>query len=146
MVKKILFVIIFLGVLFPAATQESGKKVLLAMENTKFKKALMEEMKIQLEKRSLEVTLVEDHKKNLKNFKASDYDYVFITNSGVNSKVRPWVVEWLDKNSGSKNILLHTTKIKKWEEKVSVDAVSSASDTKIAADLAEEYIKLLLGE
>ena len=86
MVKKILFVIIFLGVLFPAATQESGKKVLLAMENTKFKKALMEEMKIQLEKRSLEVTLVEDHKKNLKNFKASDYDYVFITNSGVQFK------------------------------------------------------------
>ncbi len=96
--------------------------------------------------RGLQVTVVEDHKKELKNYKASDYDYVFITNSGVGSKVRPWVKKWLESNNNSKNILLHTTKTKKWSEKVSVDAVSSASSKKDASTLAEEYIKLLLAD
>ena len=143
--KKIFLILLLLSVFASiAASQDAPKKVLLAMENTKFKKALIEEMKKGLEKKSIQVTVVENHKKDLKNYRASDFDYVFITNSGVGSKVRPWIVKWLDDNGSSSNILLHTTKIKEWEEKVEVDAVSSASENDNASMLAEEYIKLLL--
>ena len=142
--KNILF-ILMLFTLVSSISAQSGEKVLLAMEKTAFKKALIAEMEKSLNAKGLHVTVVEDHKKDLENYKASDYDYVFITNSGVGSKVRPWVKDWLESNNNSSNILLHTTKIKKWNEKVSVDAVSSASSKKDASSLAEEYIKLLLG-
>ena len=144
MKKNILF-ILMLFTLVSFISAQSGEKVLLAMEKTAFKKALIAEMVKSLNAKGLHVTVVEDHKKDLENYKASDYDYVFITNSGVGSKVRPWVKDWLESNNNSSNILLHTTKIKKWNEKVSVDAVSSASSKKDASSLAEEYIKLLLG-
>lgn len=143
--KKIILVLIILIIsLSSAVAQDQPKKALLAMEKTKFKKVLIEEMTKELESRSVEVTVVSEHKKELKDYKASDFDYVFITNSGVNSKVRPWVVEWLEDNNNSKNILLHTTKIKEWDEKVSVDAVSSASLKKDISALAKEYADLLL--
>ena len=143
--KKVLFLLLVFSFLCSiASAQDGGKKALLAMENTKFKKALIEEMIKGLEEKSVQVTVVEDHKKDLKNYRASDYDYVFITNSGVGSKVRPWVVKWLSENNNSRNILLHTTKIKEWEEKVSVDAVSSASESGDVSMLADEYINLLL--
>ena len=143
--KKIILVLIILIIsLSSAVAQDQSKKALLAMEGTKFKKVLIEEMTKELESRSVEVTVVSEHKKELKDYKASDFDYVFITNSGVNSKVRPWVVEWLEDNNNSKNILLHTTKIKEWDEKVSVDAVSSASLKKDISALAKEYADLLL--
>ena len=143
--KKVIFVLLMFS-LFTSivSAQDGSKKALLAMENTKFKKALIEEMKKGLEEKSVQVTVVEDHKKDLKNYRASDYDYVFITNSGVGSKVRPWVVKWLSENNNSRNILLHTTKIKEWEEKVSVDAVSSASENDNVLMLADRYISLIL--
>ena len=144
MKKSIVFIMMFFILVSFAAAQSSPKKALLAMEKTKFKEALIEEMKKGLEAESVSVTVVEDHKKELENYKASDFDYVFITNSGVGSKVRPWIVKWLKDNSSSSNILLHTTKIKKWDEKVEVDAVSSASSNSDVPALAEEYIKLLL--
>ena len=143
--KKIILVLIILLIsLSSAAAQDQPKKALLAMEKTKFKTVLIEEMTKELESRAVEVTVVSEHKKELKNYKASDFNYVFITNSGVNSKVRPWVVEWLEDNNNSKNILLHTTKIKDWQEKTSVDAVSSASLKKDISALAKEYADLLL--
>ncbi|MDX9800785.1 MAG: hypothetical protein RBT69_05550 [Spirochaetia bacterium] len=142
--KKLFLFLICCIIPFTSLAAQSGKKALLAMESTKFKKVLIEEMKNELESRSVKVTIVSDHKKELSNYKASDFDYVFITNSGVNSKVRPWVKEWLNANNNSKNILLHTTKIKEWEEKVSVDAISSASLKKDITPLAKEYTDLLL--
>ena len=143
--KKILLALIIFIISFTSeSAQGQPKKALLAMENTKFKSVLIEDMKKELESRSVEVTVVSDHKTDLNNYKASDFDYVFITNSGVNSKVRPWVQKWITDNGNRKNILLHTTKIKEWQENVSVDAVSSASLRKDISPLAKEYADLLL--
>lgn len=126
-------------------TQKSS--VLIAMEETAFKKALVKKMQTLLEQKQTEITIVKDSKKDIQQYKASDYDLVFITNSGVWSKVRPWITEWIDNNKAdSSKILLHTTKKLKWEENVYVDAVSSASEKKEVDKLAEEYVNKLLSK
>jgi hypothetical protein len=141
-------------ILFVAASvllhaQEAEKpvaaRVLIAMEQTEFKKRLVNAMKPLLERRGMQVTIVEDSKHELNNFKASEFDLVFITNSGVWSKVRPWVTEWIDNNrADTAKILLHTTKKLKWQEHVYVDAVSSASSNAMAQRLAEDYVAKLV--
>lgn len=142
------------SILFIAASmlinaQESEKpdavRVLIAMEQTEFKKKLVNAMKPLLEQRGMQVTIVKHSKHELNNFKASEYDLVFITNTGVWSKVRPWITEWIDKNrADSAKILLHTTKKLKWQEHVYVDAVSSASSNTMAQRLAEDYVAKLV--
>jgi hypothetical protein len=127
--------------------QSDGSRVLIAMEHTEFKKQLVNAMKPLLEQRGMQVTVVEDSEKEIRNFKASEYDLVFFTNSGVWSKVRPWITEWIDKNKAdSAKILLHTTKKLKWQEDVYVDAVSSASSKKMAPRLAKDYVAKLVGK
>jgi hypothetical protein len=142
------------SILFVAASmlinaQEPEKpdaaRVLIAMEQTEFKKKLVNAMKPLLEQRGMQVTIVKDSEHELNNFKASEYDLVFITNSGVWSKVRPWITEWIDKNrADSAKVLLHTTKKLKWQEHVYVDAVSSASSNTMAQRLAEDYVAKLV--
>jgi hypothetical protein len=143
--------ILFVTVCALANAQEpeksDGTRVLIAMEHTEFKKQLVNAMKPLLEQRGMQVTVIEDSEKEIRNFKASEYDLVFITNSGVWSKVRPWITEWIDKNKAdSAKILLHTTKKLKWQEDVSVDAVSSASSKNMAPRLAEDYVAKLVGK
>lgn len=129
------------------ATAPAAKKVLIAMEQTEFKKKLVNAMKPLLEKQGMQVTVVENHEKEIAPVKAADFDLVFITNSGVWSKVRPWITEWIDNNKAdSAKILLHTTKQLKWQEEVYVDAVSSASSNKLVSGLAEEYVTKLVGK
>lgn len=129
------------------ATAPTAKKVLIAMEQTEFKKKLVNAMKPLLEKQGMQVTVVENHEKEIAPVKAADFDLVFITNSGVWSKVRPWITEWIDNNKAdSAKILLHTTKQLKWQEEVYVDAVSSASSNKLVSGLAEEYVTKLVGK
>lgn len=124
-----------------------GPSVLIAMEQTPFKKKLVNKMKMLLENQNMRITLVEDSEKEIRSYKATDFDLVFITNSGVWSKVRPWITEWLDANKAdSAKILLHTTKKLKWQEEVFVDAVSSASSKKIADTLAEDYVNRLISK
>jgi len=149
---KILFSIVALTMLFSVinaqeATPATGSRILIAMEPTEFKKKLVASMKTLLEQKSMQVTIVENSEKELQSFKSSDYDVVFITNSGVWSKVRPWITAWIDSNKAdSAKILLHTTKKLNWEEDVYVDAVSSASTNKLVPKLAEEYVTRLLGK
>lgn len=131
-----------------ALAQEAPKKrVLLAWEKTNFKQELVEEMERQLTSQGCEVTKVQHSKRGL-DAKAADYDAVFITNSGVHSKVRPWIVEWLAANKEqAARILLHTTKTGDWTVSADVDAVTSASskgDVKVlAADYAVRIVKIL---
>jgi len=116
-------------------------RVLLAWEETAFKKALVEEMKTLLETSGHVVTVVQHEADWVSKVGIAGYDVVFITNSGVKSKVRPWVVEWLSKHAAhASKVLLHTTKTKVWKEAVSVDAVSSASDVGAAKELAAQYV------
>jgi hypothetical protein len=136
--KPVLFLIALCSLLH---AQEAPKPtVLVAWEKTKFKQALVSEVEKQLTAAGCAVTRVDHSKHGLDSIKAASFDAVFITNSGAMAKVRPWIVEWLDKNkeAGSR-ILLHTTQITKWEPQVSVDAVTSASANKEAKALATEY-------
>lgn len=129
------------------SSEPAQRRILIAMEQTKFKKQLVEQMKSLLSLKPVTITIVEDSKKELSQHKAADFDLIFITNSGVMSHVRPWVAEWIDNNKAdSSKILLHTTKARKWTEEVYVDAVSSASDKKQVPQLAEEYLTKLLNK
>jgi len=112
------------------------KRVLLVWEKTAYKQALVDEMERMLTQQGSEVTRVLHSKRGL-DAKAADYDAVFITNSGVNSKVRPWITEWLAANKAEAGrILLHTTQTSDWKVNADVDAVTSASskgDVKVMA-------------
>lgn len=128
------------------AAESAPKRILLAMEKTAFKQELIVQMQSSLASRGHNVTVVENHKKQLNEHSASDYDLVFITNSGVNSKVRPWVKDWLSANEQHKNrILLHTTQTRDWEVEADVDVVTSASAKKDVKSLAATYTDKLLG-
>jgi hypothetical protein len=64
--------------------------------------------------------------------------------SGVNSQIRPWIVNWLENNKPhSTKILLHVTLIRNWKVKTHVDAVTSASSKKDAKKLASEYAQMI---
>ncbi|MBN2038341.1 MAG: hypothetical protein JW768_16490 [Chitinispirillaceae bacterium] len=126
--------------------KEEKPKVLLAFEKTRFKEQLIRTMRSLLEKDSVAVTVVEHKDGGLDKQDASRYDAVFITNSGVNSKVRPWVMGWLNRNKESRDrILLHTTQIRKWDVKAPVEAVTSASSQKKVKNLAASYVKAIKG-
>ena len=115
-------------------------RVLLAWEKTRFKSALIEEMERELKARGCDVVKARHTSKGL-DARAADYDAVFITNSGVRSKVRPWIVEWLAANKAeAARILLHTTQTSGWKVDVSVDAVTSASSKSDVKSLAAEYV------
>ena len=146
-----LFILLLTLLALPPNAQETeptaGSRVLIAMEQTPFKKKLVDKMEKLLGEKNKQVTVVKDSEKEISQFKAADYDLIFITNSGVWSKVRPWITEWIDANKAdSAKILLHTTKKLKWQEDVYVDAVSSASSKKKADTLAEEYVSKLLSK
>lgn len=122
----------------PSATE--GKQVLIAYEKTRFKNALIEHLQELLNNDSIIVKVVEHSKKKLDQYNAADYNAIFITNSGVNSKVRPWIVAWLKKNiEYKKNILLHTTQKSNWKVKTEVEAVTSASSISDVQKLAIDY-------
>jgi len=129
------------------AQEAPKKRVLLAWEKTGFKQALVEEMERLLTQQGCEVTKALHSKRGLE-AKAADFDAVFITNSGVHSKVRPWITEWLAANKAqAARILLHTTQTGDWKVIADVDAVTSASskdDVKaVAADYAARIGKIL---
>jgi MarR-like DNA-binding transcriptional regulator SgrR of sgrS sRNA len=130
--------------IFLAATvlaQEAPKKrVLLAWEKTAYKQALVEAMAPLLARQGCEVTQVLHSKRGLE-AKAADFDAVFITNSGVNSKVRPWITQWLAANKAqAARILLHTTQTGNWKVIADVDAVTSASRKDDVKVMAADYV------
>ena len=132
---------LMVGLAAMAWAQEAPKKrVLLAWESTDFKQALVVEMERLLAQQGCEVTKLQHAKRGL-DAKAADYDAVFISNSGVNSEVRPWISEWLAANSAqSGRILLHTTKRGDWAVVAGVDAVTSASSKDDVKALAADYV------
>ena len=119
-------------------------RILLAMEKTAFKSELIDRMDSLLTKQGYATTIVRDSRKQITEHKAADYDMVFITNSGVNSKVRPWITKWIANNAANANrILLHTTQTREWEVVTTVDAVTSASARKEAEKFAGDYVARL---
>ncbi len=125
--------------LFQLGAQQKGK-ILIAYEKTRFKNALVEELDMLLKRDGYSVETVLHSKNGLDKYKASDYRAVFITNSGVNSEVRPWVNKWIEKNkTPGTYILLHTTQAKDWQVRASVDTVTSASAQADVKKLANDY-------
>ncbi len=119
---------------------QSKGTILLASEKTRFKDLLIEELETLFVNAGYTIKKAEHPKGGLDSYKASDYRAVFITNSGVNSRVRPWVVQWIEKNRNSNAyILLHTTQIRDWTVKTDVDAVTSASANGDVKKLARDY-------
>ena len=128
-------------------TQTSNSQVLLALENTRFKKSLIDQIKKLLEEKKYDVKIVDHSKKQLDSIKPSDYDVIFITNSGVNSKVRPWVLNWLEKYKGqTEPVIVHTTQKFDWEVKLDVDALTSASKKGDIDKLARQYSEKIIGK
>lgn len=129
--------------LLPAAHAETDappQKVLLAFESTRFKNALIQELASLLQQNGYEVTQTDHSRDSWRAINAAEYDAVFITNSGVNSKVRPWVSSWLEAHSGTSTyILLHTTQTRNWTVSVEVDSVTSASAIRSVKELATSY-------
>lgn len=120
-------------------------KVLLAYEETPFKNGLVQEMKSRLRKRGLKVELVDHGQGGLAGRNASDYDAVFLSASGVNSMVRPWLVAWLSTNAAfADRVLLHVTRTRDWTVEAPVDVVTSASAPRETATLASNYTAILL--
>ena len=128
-----------------AIAQQAKPRVLLGYEKTRFKTALIKQMEQTLNAQGCDVVVVRhSKKKGLGNHKASDFDAVFITNSGAHSKVRPWITNWLNQNKAyGGRVLLHTTQTSNWEVKTTVDAVTSASSKRDANSLAAEYVATL---
>ena len=140
--------VLVLGQFTPSLTAEEPKqdaRVLLAFEKTRFKSTLVDVMKKQLEQAGIRVSVVEHSKKGL-DADAAEFEAVFITNSGAHSKVRPWIVAWLDANKAHKTkILLHTTQTRDWNVQADVDAVTSASSNADVDKLATLYVQWLQG-
>lgn len=136
---------VLVGLATMALAQEAPKKrVLLAWEKTDFKQELVEAMEQSLAQQGCEVTKVLHSKSGLE-AKAADYDAVFITNSGVHSEVRFWIVEWLAANQAeAARILLHTTKTGDWTVAADVDAVTSASSKGDVKTLAAGYVARII--
>ncbi len=126
-----------------AEEQKSQPRVLLAFEQTRFKSALVEAMRQRLQEAGMRVTVAQHTSKGL-DAKAADFDAIFISNSGANSRVRPWIVEWLAANKAHQGkILLHTTQTRDWKVQADVDAVTSASSQDRVDDLAARYVQRL---
>ena len=143
----ILFAVLFLitgNTVFCKEGEKASKKiVMLAFEKTRFKSELIEEMKKQLVDSGVKV-FVKEHSDRGLDAKAFAFDAVFITNSGVRSQVRPWIVKWLEKNQKYKDrIVLHTTQTKDWKVVADVDIVTSASSRGDVKELATKYVGIL---
>jgi hypothetical protein len=118
-----------------------GSNILLANEDTRFKNQLVEAMTGLLEAGSATVTLVDHEKGGLEGLNAADYDMVFITASGVNSAVRPWILTWLAAQENTDNIILHVTQTRSWDVGVDIDTITSASDVGGVKEMAAEYVE-----
>lgn len=132
----------------PSATAKASSpvRVLLSAESTRFKDSLVARMKTLLEADGYEVTVVPHSDRGLNPGSAERFSAIFISNSGVNSQVRPWVLDWLKANTAhSRKVLLHTTQRSNWAVNAGVDSVASASPSAAAEidRLAAEYVARL---
>ncbi len=138
--KKLVAMVVMGTALSAAAQDAPAPRVLLAWERTAFKRELMDAMERQLAEKGYHVTRVEHSRRGL-DANAADFDAIFITNSGVQSQVRPWIVEWLAAHRAqAERILLHTTQTRDWAVRAGVDAVTSASERRDVDRLAADYV------
>lgn len=149
--KNALYVMVFLFMMSVQARaasrqygpEESQVRLLIATEPTKFKNQLVNKMIKELDDGNTTIKVIDHRNGGMDQEKSTDYTVVFITGSGVMSKVRPWISAWILRQADTTNILLHTTQIYNWTVKDKVDAVTSASDVKGSDELASQYVALI---
>ncbi|WP_319416308.1 hypothetical protein [Marispirochaeta aestuarii] len=118
--------------------------VLIALENTRYKDRLVDTLVKKLDDGSVYITVVDHKRKELEGRDPRDYKAVFITNSGVQAKVRPWVLDWLDSVAAyDDNVLIHTTQITEWDPPVQVDSITSASKNSNIDDVTDDIVRRL---
>jgi hypothetical protein len=123
---------------------QAPNRVLIATENTRYKRRLIDTLVEKLNDGSVYITVVDHKQKELQGKDPRDYSAVFITNSGAQAKVRPWVMEWLDAVSNyDENVIIHTTQITDWDPPVQVDSITSASDNSNIDRLTDDIIRRL---
>lgn len=124
----------------PGVPEFDSGRVLIAYEETRYKSALVEKISLLLKNAGLEVVTAKHSEAGFNPENIDEFDAVFISNSGVNSEIRPWIARWLKANQTIQSrIILHTTQNSKWDVNVEVDSVTSASKEANVETLAEEY-------
>lgn len=124
-------------------SSNSSKRVLIAKEDTGYKKRLVRELVSRLENEGdISITVVDHGKGELSGVNPSDYSAVFITNSGAQAKVRPDVMVWLERNANNdENVILHTTQITDWDPPVEVDSITSASQNSNINEISDNIVR-----
>ena len=131
--KKISILLILIIVLSMSLSAREGRygsgstKILIAFEPTRFKTRLIDGLIEELDDGSTSILVVNHMKRGLDGVNASDFDVVFISNSGVTAKVRPEVSRWIEANGNPDNVIVHTTQRTGWTPDLQVDSVTSAS-------------------
>jgi hypothetical protein len=144
MKKGILFILLMATGFLWAQSGEYGDsegttKVLIAYENTRFKTNLVDGLIEDLSRDGFYIKVVDHQNGELEGINPTDYDVVFITNSGVTAKVRSQVSDWLASAGQPENVIVHTTQRSAWTPAIEVDSVTSASLRK--SDEIEALVK-----
>ena len=128
-----------LVLIISAGLSAAENSLLIIKENTAYKKALVAKLIDNFEDGNTTVTVVDHRRESLDDIDPTDYDAVFITNSGAQAKVRPKVLAWLRSVSDrDDNVILHTTQTTNWTPPVQVDSITSASQRSNIDDLVED--------
>ena len=123
---------------------QAPRTVLIALENTRYKDRLVDTLVKKLDDGSVYLTVVDHKRKELDGLDPRDFTAVFITNSGVQAKVRPWVLDWLDSVAEyDDNVLIHTTQITEWDPPVKVDSITSASKNSNIDGITDDIVRRL---
>lgn len=130
----------FFTMIFIAATL-SAQTVLIAKEDTSYKKALVVMLVEKLNAENITTEILDHRKEDLSAVNPADYDVVYVLNSGVMAKVRPDVQEWLNLIAGRDyNVILHTTQRTNWLPQVNVDSITSASRKADLDEITDDII------
>lgn len=125
-----------------AALWAAENRVLIVKEDTNYKKALVREVVEKLDDGNTEVEVIDHRRGQLDNVDPGDYDAIFITNSGVQAKVRPAVLAWLrEVRDRDDNVIIHTTQINDWTPPVEVDSITSASQRSNIDSLSDDIVR-----
>ncbi|MDC7225470.1 MAG: hypothetical protein PQJ61_01755 [Spirochaetales bacterium] len=131
----------FVSILIVLAASLYAETVLIASENTGYKKALVKSLIEKLGEEELGTELIDHRKDDLMQIDPADYKAVYILNSGVRAQVRPPVLEWLNSISGrDSNVILHTTQTTVWTPPVEVDSITSASKRSNIDELTDDIV------
>ena len=119
----------------------SAQTVLIAKEDTRYKKELVEILTEKLEQAGYSVEIVDHRDGELDGVSPDDYGVVYVLNSGAQARVRPQVLDWLASiGSNNHNVIVHTTKRTIWDEDLPVDSLSSASKKSNIDEVTDDIV------